>query len=245
MDAKELTYRIENDQFKGYLVYPQAASEKQAPAILVAPTWLGRNEFACQKAQALAELGYIALAVDYYGNGKVASGADEAASLVKPLFKDRARLQGRIQAAYEALKEQPHVSADKIGGIGFCFGGLTIIELLRSGVPLKGVVSFHGVLGSRLAEVEANLVPIAKKVEGSLLVLHGYHDPLVTNEDILNLEKEMTEAGVDWQFNTYGLAGHSFTNSEQKNKESGLFYEPLTSKRAWQAMQLFFNEVFH
>jgi dienelactone hydrolase len=244
MAHKEINYQVGSDEFKGYLAYPENISGKKLPGILVAPTWLGRNEFACQKARDLAQLGYAAFAVDLYGNGKVAKDSEEASGLTQPLFIQRALLQSRIIAAFECLKALPDVDPAQIGGIGFCFGGLTIIELLRSGTDVKGIVSFHGVLGNHLGDAVAQPVPIASSIKGSALILHGYHDPLVSNEDIINLQKELSDAKVDWQFNTYGLAGHSFTNQDQKNKESGLYFEPKANARSWEAMKAFFKEVF-
>lgn len=243
MNHQEINYQAGSEEFKGYLAYPDNASGKKLPGILVAPTWLGRNEFACQKARDLAQLGYAAFAVDLYGNGKVAKGSEEALGLTQPLFIQRAILQSRIKAALECLREQPNVDPDKIGGIGFCFGGLTIIELLRSGADVKGIVSFHGVLGNHLGDAVAQTVPIASSIKGSALILHGYRDPLVTNQDIVDLQKELSDAQVDWQFNTYGLAGHSFTNQDQTNKASGLYFEPKANARSWEAMRLFFEEI--
>ncbi|MBA2368947.1 MAG: dienelactone hydrolase family protein [Candidatus Protochlamydia sp.] len=244
MNHQEINYQAGSVEFRGYLAYPENAPEKKLPAILVAPTWLGRDEFACQKAREVAGLGYAAFAVDQYGNGKVAAGPEEAAGLTQPLFIQRALLQSRIIAAFECLCAQPHVDSNQIGGIGFCFGGLMILELLRSGADVKGIVSFHGVLGNHLGDVVAKPVPIAPSIKGAALFLHGYQDPLVTNNDIVNLQKELTDAQVDWQFNTYGLAGHSFTNPEQNKKASGLYFEPKANARSWEAMKLFFKELF-
>ncbi|WP_068466543.1 dienelactone hydrolase family protein [Candidatus Protochlamydia phocaeensis] len=241
---EEVTYHIGVETFKGFLAYREEAPDQKRPAVLIAPTWMGRDEFACQKARALAELGYIGFALDPYGNGKVAKDADEAMSLMAPLFADRALLQARMKAALGALRQIDLVDAGRIGVIGFCFGGLASIELLRSGASIKGAVSFHGVLGSHRDNIQAKTVPIATPVHGALLVLHGYHDPLVSQADILHLEKEMTDAQVDWQFNTYGLAGHSFTTPNQHDKESGLYFEPKANARSWSAMKRFFEEIF-
>jgi dienelactone hydrolase len=205
---------------------------------------MGRNAFVCEKAQELAKLGYIGFAVDLYGEGRVAQNGEEAGALMKPLFMDRQLLQKRIFGAMQALVQQPEVDAGKVGAIGFCFGGLTVIELLRSGADVKGVVSFHGILGSQKEGNNVKTASIAKSIKGSLLVLHGYHDPYVPVDNVLHLQKEMTDANVDWQFNTYGNAGHSFTNPEENDKKGGKFYEPKTCDRAWLAMKIFFEEIF-
>ncbi|CUI16411.1 carboxymethylenebutenolidase [Candidatus Protochlamydia naegleriophila] len=243
MRYEDVSYQIDEEEFKGFLAYPENESTQPKPAVLVVHTWMGRDDFACQKARDLAELGYVALAVDLYGKGRVASNPEEAAQLMEPLFIQRTLLQKRLIGALNVLQRDVLVNPTKIGAIGFCFGGLSVIELLRSGAPVKGVVSFHGVLGSRLQDLQAVTVPIAP-IQGSLLVLHGYHDPLVSQQDVTHLQEEMTAAGVDWQFNIYGLAAHAFTNLNQHDKENGMYFEPKANSRSWKAMKAFFAEIF-
>ncbi len=241
---EEVSYQIDDDEFIGFLAYPEDDSKQPKPAVLVVHTWMGRDDFACQKARDLAELGYVAFAVDLYGKGKVAINPEEAAHLMEPLFMQRALLQKRLIGALSVLRNHELVNPAKIGAIGFCFGGLSVIELLRSGAPVKGVVSFHGVLGSRLQERQAITVPLAPSIQGALLVLHGYRDPFVSQQDMTDLQEEMTTAGIDWQFNVYGLAAHSFTNLNQHDKESGMYFEPKANSRSWKAMKTFFAEMF-
>lgn len=243
MRHEEVSYQIGSEEFKGFIAYPENESKQPRPAVLIVHTWMGRDDFACQKACDLAELGYVALAVDLYGKGRVATSPEEAAHLMEPLFMQRALLQKRLIAALEVLQQDKLVNPAKIGAIGFCFGGLSAIELLRSGAPVKGVVSFHGVLGNQLQDQQAATVPIASPIQGALLVLHGYHDPLVSRQDMIHLQEEMTAAGVDWQFNIYGFAAHSFTNLNQHDKESGMYFEPKANSRSWKAMKAFFAEV--
>lgn len=236
-------YEIDGISFKGYWAFPSGELQKR-PAIIVAHAWMGQDQFARQKADALAELGYIAFAADLYGSGRTASNAEEAESLMLPLFENRALLQKRIRGAYEVVKNAPNVDVTKIGGIGFCFGGLTIIELLRSGVDIRGVVSFHGVLGHKMRSVEAKRVPIAKSIKGSLLILHGHEDPLVSPQDIRDCQDEFTAAKVDWQMNIYSHTSHAFTNPDAHDTENGLVYQQRSSERAWWAMIHFFSERF-
>ena len=142
-------------------------------------------------------------------------------------------------AAYETLINQAGVDQSRIGAIGFCFGGLSVIELLRSGTPVKSVVSFHGVLGN----TGAKTVPIAKNIKGSILMLHGYEDPLVPINDVLNIQKEFNDAGVDWQMDIYGHTSHAFTNPQAHDTKKGLIYNEKINKRAWLAMKNFFEET--
>lgn len=246
MKHQTVSYQIDGQPYSGYWALPSGEDPKvqRRPAIIIAHAWMGQDQFARQKADALAELGYIGFAADLYGEGKRPSNPEEAEKLMLPLFQDRALLQKRIRAAFDVVQKHPGVDPSNIGAIGFCFGGLTVIELLRSGAPVKGVVSFHGVLGNKMKSVQAKTVPIAKSIKGSLLILHGYEDPLVSLEDIVNMQKELSEAKVDWQMNIYSHTSHAFTNPAAHDKEHGLAFQPLSSERAWWSMIHFFSERF-
>ncbi len=244
MHGEEIIYQCHGIQFKGYLAYDMSYEGKR-PAVIVAHGWTGQGEFTRKKAEALAELGYIGFAIDMYGDAKTAANQQESEALMSPLFMDRKLLQERILAAYETVSKFRLTDSNKIGAIGFCFGGLVVVELYRSGAPVSGVVSFHGVLVDSLFGFQAKKVPLAPKISGSLLVLHGYKDPLTPQDDLLKFEAEMNEAGVDWQLLTYGQACHAFTNPKAKAPDLGRAYDPLTDHRSWQSMRLFFKEVFH
>lgn len=189
-------------------------------------------------------MGYIAFAADVYGVSAPVKTDEEAAKLMKPLFSDRKKLQTRIQAAFQVLADHPLVDRTRIGAIGFCFGGLTVIELLRSGCPVRAVVSFHGVLTNRLGDTLAKTVPIASNIKGSLLLLNGHDDPLFSKADIALLEDELTQAKVDWTLVDYGHTSHAFTNPEARSPESGMLYNERSARRAWAAMRQFFTDAF-
>lgn len=244
MHQEDFKYHVGQKTMVGHLVYDRSDSRKR-PAVLIAHAWRGQDEFAREKALELARMGYVALAVDMYGDRLNATSDEEAFKLMSVLFLDRKELRKRIVAAFEALKGCPFVESTKIGAIGFCFGGLTVLELLRSGVNVRGVVSFHGVLGSTLGEFKAKSEPIAQKVPGAILLLHGNDDPLVTQNDLVNLEKELTQANVDWQINIYGHAAHAFTNPAANDSQGGKVYNAKITQRAWQAMHLFFEEILN
>jgi dienelactone hydrolase len=242
MHEEKLDYRQDNTQLKGHLVY-DPKREGKLPAVLVAHAWRGQDQFARNKAKQLAKLGYVGFAIDVYGEGKSVESNEEAAALMLPLFKDRATLLGRLRAAYYAISMHPKVDSTRIGGIGFCFGGLCIIELFRSGIDLKGVVSFHAVLGNQIHDTKANTLPIAKEIKGSILMLHGHDDPLVSQQDLTDRETEFTQANVDWQLHIYGHTAHAFTVPKANDKSLGLMYNPKAEKRSWQAMKNYFHEV--
>lgn len=243
MHRELVKYTCDDIALHGHLVYDDRFTQ-QRPAVLVAHAWKGQDEFARKKAEMLAELGYVGFAADVYGNGMCVETNEEALELMSPLFIHRQILRDRIVATWQTLLNHEVVDKGKIGAIGFCFGGLTVIELLKSGVALKGVVSFHGLLGDRLGEVQAKTVSPAETLHGSLLILHGYRDPLVSQEDIVNMQKELTDANVDWQMHHYGNALHAFTNPNANEPESGLLYNSKAEKRSLQAMRNFFEEVF-
>jgi dienelactone hydrolase len=245
MKVEEFDYSVDGTVYHGYMAYDEVDSGKKLPGVLVAHAWRGQDEFARDKAKALARLGYVGFAIDLYGDGQSAESDAEAAALMKPLFIERKELRKRVVGAYKVLQDHAAVDEHKIGAIGFCFGGLAAIELLRSGVDLRGgVVSFHGVLGSHLGALRAELEPSNLPLNGALLLLHGYKDPLVSLEDLENIQKEFTDANVDWQLHIYGRASHAFTNPDAHDEGSGLIYNAGAERRSLKAMENFFAEQF-
>jgi len=207
------------------------------PAVLINHTWVGRDGFVAGKAEKLAALGYVGFAVDMYGKGVLGSGPEENMKLMQPFMADRAMLQQRMKAALAAVKLMPWVDDSKIASIGFCFGGLCSLDLARTGVDIKGVVSFHGLLAAP-DNTQGN------SVKAKVLALHGRDDPLVPAEQVLAFEQEMTEAGADWQLHTYGNTMHGFTNPVANDPAFGTVYQPDADRRSWIAMQNFLAEIF-
>lgn len=207
------------------------------PAVLINHTWAGRDGFVADKAIKLAELGYIGFAVDMYGKGILGSSIEQNAQLMQPFMDDRAMLQKRVQAALSAVKLLPWVDDSKIAAIGFCFGGLCALDLARTGADLRGVVSFHGLLGT-----PENLRGVSLKAK--VLVLHGHDDPLNPIEQVLAFEEEMTQVSSDWQLLTFGHTTHAFTNPVANDPERGMLYNALADRRSWMAVQNFLTEVF-
>jgi dienelactone hydrolase len=207
------------------------------PAVLINHTWVGRDAFVAEKAKKLAELGYVGFAADMYGKGVLGSGPEENMKLMQPFMTDRAMLQQRMKAALAAVRLMPWVDDSKIASIGFCFGGLCSLDLARTGVDIKGVVSFHGLLvppGNTLGNT----------IKAKVLALHGNDDPLVPAEQMLAFEREMTESGADWQLHTYGNTMHAFTNPIANDPAFGTVYQPDADRRSWLAMQNFLTEIF-
>ena len=207
------------------------------PAVLISHAWGGRDEFVAGKAKKLAELGYVGFAVDMYGKGILGSGPERNAELMRPFMEDRAMLQKRMQAALAAVRLMPWVDDSQCAAIGFCFGGLCVLDLARSGADVKGVVSFHGLLAA-----PGNT--FGNTIKAKVLALHGHDDPMVTPEQVLAFEQEMTEACVDWQLHVYGNTQHAFTNPIANDPAFGTVYQPDADRRSWKAMENFLQEIF-
>ncbi|MCK9605027.1 MAG: dienelactone hydrolase family protein [Methylomonas sp.] len=207
------------------------------PVVLIHHAWAGRDEFVAEKAKKLAELGYLAFATDMYGKGVIGSSPQENASLMQPFMANRAKLQQRLQRALAAVKLMPWADDTRIAAMGFCFGGLCALDLARSGVDIRGVVSFHGLL------IPADNIP-KPEIKAKVLVLHGHDDPMAPPEQVLALQSELTQAGADWQVHVYGGTLHAFTNPVANDPGFGTVYQALADKRSWQAMQNFLAEIF-
>lgn len=223
-------------ELHGFLAYDQSISEPR-PAVLVVHDWSGRNEFACNKAKLLADMGYIGFAVDMYGHGKFGATTEEKQALMLPLVSNQSLLRQRIQAGLATVRSMTEVDKKKVAIIGFCFGGLCALELARSGVELKGVVSFHGLLHK-----PGNLK--SEPIKAKILALHGYDDPMVSPEKVHEFCNEMTDAHVDWQMHMYGNVQHAFTNPNAHDSQLGTIYNEVAAQRSWQIMHHFLQEIF-
>lgn len=190
MRTEYIEYKDGDTTLEAFVTYQE--TELKKPAVLVAHDWTGRNQFAMDKAEALADLGYVGVAIDMYGKGKLGCNHEENNALMTPFIEDRAKLRKRIKAGLDITLTHPQVDPGNIGAIGFCFGGLCVLDLARSGVDIRGAVSFHGLLNA--PEQLAN-----ENIKAKILTLHGHDDPMVNPEQVLAFQTEMTEANVDWQ----------------------------------------------
>ncbi len=233
MKTEEINYSYDQINYKGFVAYPD---KDKAPLILIAPSWAGRDEFVKDKARELAQEGFVAMAIDMYGEAKVGSSTEENQSMMTPLVEDRDKLKGIVNAALEAGKQLDEVDNSKVAAIGYCFGGLVVLDLARSGSNVCGVVSFHGLLMD--SEISQN------GIKSKILVLHGERDPMVPLSMVDEFQKEMTEAGADWQLHSYGNAYHAFTNKEANDPNLGTQYNKDADRRSWKSMMNFFEEIF-
>ncbi len=235
--TEKVMCRQGDTELVGFLSYDDAVVGMR-PGVLVAPEWWGVNEYAKRRAEQLARLGYVAFALDMYGNGKTTTDPKEAGLLAGRFRSDRQLMRNRAMAGLDVLKSRPQVDPARLAAIGYCFGGTVVLELARSGADLKGVVSFHGGLAT------PNPAD-AKNIKGKVLVLHGADDTFESPAEIAAFQEEMRQARVDWQMVFYGGAVHSFTNPDaDKAGIKGVAYNAAADRRSWQAMQDFFAEIF-
>ena len=232
-----IKYKDGGVPLEGFLAYDDT-SEIKRPGIIVVHDWMGFGPYANDRAKQLAELGYVALAIDIYGEGVRPKNKDEASQQASIYKNDRQLLRQRARRGYELLRSQKLVDDTKLAAIGYCFGGTTVLEMARSGMDLQGVVSFHGGLSTPNPD---DSTPI----QAHILVLHGGDDPYVPPAEVVDFQKEMNRRGADWQMKIYSGAVHAFTQKSAGNDNSkGAAYNEKADKRSWEEMKIFFKEIF-
>lgn len=220
---------------EGYLSYDDAIAGKR-PGLIIIHDWLGNNEYTKMRAEQMAKLGYVAFAADIYGKGIRPTPKDASAQAGK-YKSDRPLLRARAKAAYDLLAANPKVDPKKMLAMGYCFGGTTVLEMARDGLPLLGVVSFHGGLNTPTPQD-------AKNIKAKILVAHGAIDPYVKADEVAAFQKEMNDANVDYQFISYSGAVHAFTIKSSGNDiKTGAAYQEKADQRSFAAMKAFFEEV--
>ena len=238
--GQEVTYTAGEATFKGYIAYDAAKTGKR-PGVLVVHEWWGHNEYARKRAKMLAELGYTALAVDMFGDGKQAAHPDDAGKFASEVFQNMDGARTRFLAGWNLLAAHESVDPEKMGAIGYCFGGGIVLNMARAGVDLDAVASFHGSLGAA--------VPIAPGgVKARVLVCNGADDSFVTPEQIEAFKKEMSDAGVNYLFRSYPGAKHGFTNPEAdrfgREFNIPLAYNAAADSASWADMKSFLASTF-
>ncbi len=233
--AEPIDYALEGKPHQGLLVHDEARAGA-GPTVLSFHAWDGRTPAHDRFAYRLAELGWTAFSVDLYGKGRVGTTTEECQALMNPLVGDRARLRSLLLAAVDAVAALPQVDAGRMAAIGFCFGGLCVLDLARAGAPLKGVASFHGLF---IPPGLPSVTPIGPKV----IAYHGWADPMAKPDSVVAFGEEFTEAGADWQLHGYGGALHAFMNEGANMPEMGILYDAKVAARAWHGMAGFLSEV--
>jgi len=234
-------YRDGATLLEGFVAWDDRTATPR-PGVLVVPEWYGVNALTHQVGERIAALGYLAFGVDTYGKGIRPVGFAAAEKESKPYYENRVLLRGRGAAALAALKSQPLLDPRKIAGIGYCFGGITLLEMARGGADFGGLVAFHTQVATPMP---APATP--GTIKPKVLLLHGAEDPLVPQSDIDAFMAEMRGARADWQIIAYGNAVHSFTNPDwppDPTCTKATAYHAPTDRRSWIAMTDFLEEVF-
>lgn len=233
ISTRTFDYEINGKTYEAFLAAPDAAP---APVVLVVHAWGGRSDNEDNNAKKIAALGYTAIAVDLYGKGIRGASAEENEKLMTPLVEDREMLQSLLLKNIEVAKDQPEADAAKVAAAGYCFGGLCVLDIARTGADIAGVISLHGLLGGA-----GNT---ADKITTKVLVLHGWDDPMAPPKDVEAFGAEMNKAKADWQLHAYGGTMHSFTNPAANDPDFGTVYNADAARRSFQAMSNFLEEVF-
>ena len=235
--TEPIIYKVGDKTFKGVLAYDDAIKEKR-PGILVVHEWWGLNDYARKRAGQLAELGYVAFAVDMYGDGKTTEHPKEAGAMAGMVRMNQKEWLARANSGLKILRDHPLVDSKNLASIGYCFGGSTSLALANSGADIKAAVSFHGALP---VPNEDDL----KSVKAKILICHGAADAFIKEDTVLKVRGAYDKSGVDYQMIYYGGAVHSFTvPSADSKKLAGMRYDPAADRRSWAAMRGLFNEVF-
>jgi dienelactone hydrolase len=236
IQSRMIDYEVDGNVYEGFFAWDTELAANR-PGVLVAHTIAGRTQHEESRAIRLAELGYAGFAIDVYGKGTQTTDLDRNRTMMTALRDDRPELQKRLLAALACLRQQPEVDAEQTSAIGFCFGGLSVLDIARTGENIAGVVSLHGIF-----EAPGNTA--GNSVTAKVLALHGWEDPLATSEDVVALATELTAMGADWQIHAYGNTTHAFTNPSADDWEGGKKYNEDADRRSWIATQNFLDELF-
>ncbi len=235
--TETVEYKDGDTSLTGYLAYDDAVDGKR-PGIIVVHEWWGLNDYARERAEMLAELGYVAFAVDMYGDKKVTEHANEAKGWMTQITENIDAWQKRALLGLDILKKHELVDPSYTAAIGYCFGGATVMQMAYAGADLDGVVSFHGSLPPANEEQQ-------KKINTRILVAHGNADSFIPADRVAAFKDGLEKSGADWQMVTYGGARHGFTNPDAaKYGLEGVAYNEKADRRSWALMQSFFEEIF-
>lgn len=233
-----VNFTVDGKNYVGFVAYNENVNGKR-PGILVVPEWWGLNDYAKSRARQLAELGYIAMAIDMYGDGKLGNDPNEAQALATPYYKDPALAKTHIDVAINKIKTFPQTDTSKIGAVGYCFGGFVVLNAVKLGADLKGVVSFHGGL--------TGVAPNKDLLKAKILVCHGGAD-VFENPHVAEFKKQMDSVGADYTFKVYPDATHAFTNPAStengKKFKMPIAYNAAADSASWNDMKEFFKKLF-
>lgn len=238
--AEEIEYTVNDQSFTGYLAYDNSIEGKR-PGVLVVHEWWGHNEYARNRAEQLAEMGYTAFALDMYGTGKVTEHPEDAQKFMEEATSNPEQAKERFLKAKAILEGHPTTNPDRTAAIGYCFGGGVVLNMARAGVDLDGVASFHGSLAP-MFEADPG------EVTAEVLVLHGGDDKMIPQEQVDAFKAEMEEANVDYEFIDYPGAMHSFTNPDAtaagEEYDLPMAYDAEADEKSWAELKTFLSSLW-
>jgi dienelactone hydrolase len=234
-----VSYQLDSSTMNNFVVYDENI-EGQRPAVFVIHEWWGLNDYAKMRARELAKLGYIAMVIDMYGNGKMGDNPEIAGQLARPFYQNPQLAKPIFDAALSKLKSYPQMDAAKVAAIGYCFGGAQVLNLARMGADMKAVVSFHGNL--------TVTTPDKSLLKAKILVCHGNDDNFVPMKEVEQFKQQMDSIGVQYTFKGYDGATHAFTNPQAtemgKKFNLPIAYNAAADSASWKEMKDLFNSVF-
>ncbi|MGH8187252.1 MAG: dienelactone hydrolase family protein [Steroidobacteraceae bacterium] len=234
--TRAVRYEHDGEPLHGALVRPTA--DGTVPCVMVVPAWEGRSQAQEVTATDLARLGYAAFCVDVYGGGKCGSTPAECEALMTPFIVDRALLRARLLAAVATVRALPQIDPDRVAAIGFCFGGLCVLDLARANAPLAAIASIHGLFTPLPPPLTT-----ATRIDAKVIAFHGWDDPMVPPKDVEALGRELSAARAQWQLHVFGGTMHAFTNKDANAPELGIQYDSLAAARTWVALGEFLRET--
>ena len=237
--TNRIEYSVGDNSHQGYLTYDDEISDAR-PGVIIVHEWWGLNDYMVRRAHMLAELGYVALALDMYGDGQIAADTDQAGALMTGVLNDMEAGTAALKAGYELLLSQAGVDSERTAAIGYCFGGAMVLHMARIGLPLSAVASFHGALGSFHSAEPGS-------IKAKILVCHGAADSMVTMDDLEACKQEMETARADCEVLLLANAKHGFSNPEAdvKAEKYGIDvgYQQQADEKSWAAMQALFDRA--
>lgn len=234
---EDVTYRHGDTTLEGVFAHDDAVAGKR-PAVIVVHEWMGPGPYTRRRAEQLAAMGYVAFAADIYGKGVRPKNHEEAGKTSGMFRADRALVRGRMAAALERVRSHPRVDPTRVAAIGYCFGGMSVLELARSGADLRAVASFHGALDTPTPATKG-------AIKAKVVAFHGGDDGFIPAAAVAGFQDEMRAAGADWQLVLFGGAVHSFTVAEAGNDPSkGMAYNESADRRSWKMLESLLGESF-
>ncbi|MEX2495068.1 MAG: dienelactone hydrolase family protein [Woeseia sp.] len=233
--SRLIEYRDGDTRLEAYMAWGEASAPR--PVVLIVHAYGGRGEYECGRADMLARMGYVGVALDVYGKGVLGQDPAECGRLMQPFIEDRGHLLRRLELGLEAARAQPECDPGRVAAIGYCFGGLCVLDMARAGLDLHGVVSFHGLFDPPSDRA-------SNDIRAKVLVLHGWEDAMVPPDSVLALASELTARNTNWQIHAYGGTFHAFTNPHADDIGRSVKFDAVADRRSWETLENFLAELF-